>query len=65
MLLWKNFGNNGPIKGQLISKWFFGVIDFLQKTNESIQLYYCDAPSWLIFVCFLEEIDDLKKPFRN
>ena len=22
-------------KGQLISKWFFGVVDFLQKTNEN------------------------------
>ena len=27
-------------KGHLISKWFIGVIDFLQKTNERIQLYY-------------------------
>ena len=25
-------------KGQLISKCFFGVIDFLQKTNERIRL---------------------------
>ena len=23
-------------KGQLISKWFFGVVDFLQKTNENM-----------------------------
>ena len=22
-------------KGQIISKWFFGVFDFLQKTNEN------------------------------
>ena len=22
-------------KGQLILKWFFGVVDFLQKTNEN------------------------------
>ena len=27
-------------KGQLISKWFFGVIIFLPKTNERIRLYY-------------------------
>ena len=27
-------------KGQLISKWFSGVINFLQKTNEWIRLYY-------------------------
>ena len=31
------------MKGQLISKWFFGVIDFLQKKNEQIQLYYYDT----------------------
>ena len=24
-----------PTKGQIISKWFFGVFDFLQKTNEN------------------------------
>jgi hypothetical protein len=30
-------------KGQLISKWFFGVIDFLQKMNERIRLYYYDT----------------------
>ena len=53
------------IKGQIISKWFFGVFDFLQKTNERIRLYYYDTSSWLVFVCFLEEIKDNKKPFRN
>ena len=26
-------------KGQLISKWFFGVIDFRQKTNKRIRFY--------------------------
>ena len=26
---------NWGIKGQIISKWFFGVFDFLQKTNEN------------------------------
>ena len=52
-------------KGQLISKWFFGVIDFLQKTNERIRLYYHDTSGRLVFVRFLEKIDDLKKPFRN
>ena len=28
------------VKGHLISKLFFGVIDILQKTNERIRLYY-------------------------
>ena len=52
-------------KGKFISKWFFGVIDFLQKTNERIRLYYYDTSGRLVFVRFLEEIDDPKKPFRN
>ena len=52
-------------KGQLISKWIFGVIDFLQKTNEWIRLYYYDTSGRLVFVRFLEEINDPKKPFRN
>ena len=49
-------------KGQLISKRFFGVIDFLQKTNERIRLYYSGR---LVFVRFVKEIDNFKKPFRN
>ena len=79
-------------KGQLISKWFFGVVDFLQKTNENkstwgiivlksklffqadvssqkmneqIWLYYYDTSGRLIFVRFLENIEDTKKTFWN
>ena len=52
-------------KGQIISKGFFGVFDFLQKTNEGIRLYYYDTSSRLVFVRFLEETEDTKKPFRN
>ena len=43
----------------------FVVIDFLQKTNEQIRLYYYDTSGRLVFVRFLEEINDPKKPFRN
>ena len=39
----------------------FGVFDFLQKTNERIRLYYYDTSSRLVFVLFLEEIEDTKK----
>ena len=42
-----------------------GVIDFLQKMNEQIQIYYYDTSGWLVFVRFLEEIDDPQKTFRN
>ena len=53
------------LKGQIISKWFFDVFDFLQKTNKGIRLYYYDTSSRLVFVRFLEENEDTKKPFRN
>ena len=43
----------------------FGVFDFLQKRNERIRLYYYDNSSRLVLVCFLEEIEDTKKTFRN
>jgi hypothetical protein len=33
----------GAYKGQLILKRCFGVIDFLQKMNEKIQLYCYDS----------------------
>ena len=37
---------------------------FFQKTNEKNRLYY-DTSGRLIFVCFLLEIKDTKKTFRN
>ena len=52
------------VKGHLISKLFFGVIDILQKTNERIRLYYYDTSGRLVFIRFLEEIDDPKKAFN-
>ena len=36
----------------------------LQKTNERIWLYYYDTSSRLVFVRFLEEIEDTKKYFE-
>ena len=51
-------------KGQLISKRFFEVIDFLQKPNERIRLYYYDTLGRLVFVRFLEEIDEPKNHFE-
>ena len=38
-------------KGQLISNWFFGVVDFFQKTKKT-SLIVVKLNS---FVCFLEE----------
>ena len=52
-------------KGQIISKWFLVSSISYKKTNERIWLYYYDTSSRLVFVHFLEEIEDTKKPFRN
>ena len=48
-------------KGQLISKWFFGVIDFLQKTNKNNSH---TSKNEFIRSFFLEEIDGPKKHFE-
>ena len=50
-------------KCQLISKWFFGDVAFLQKTyeNKSTLSYHS---SKVEFIRFFEKIDD-KKSFRN
>ena len=47
-------------KGQLISKWFFEVVNFLQKTNENNS----HTSKTNSFVHFLEEIDDPKNYFE-
>ena len=52
-------------KGQLISKWFLGSSISSKKTNDWIQLYLYDTLGWLVFVHFLEEIEDIKKTFQN
>ena len=49
-------------KGQKKSKWFFQDDVSSKKTNERILLYYYEQ---LVFVRFLEEIEDTKKTFRN
>ena len=48
-------------KGQIISKCLFVVFNFFQKrTNE-----FVFTTMRRVFVCFLEEIEDTKKTFRN
>ena len=51
-------------KGQLILKWFFGVIDFLQKTNENKLTWGIIVVKSNLFVRFLEEIDVPKNNFE-
>ena len=53
------------LKGQTNSKWFFQANVSSKKKSEQIRLYYCDTSGRLVFVRFLEEIDDSKKTFRN
>ena len=38
---------------------------FLQKTNKRILLYYYETSGQLVFIRFLEEIEDTKKTFQN
>ena len=51
-------------KGQIISKWFFGVFDFLQKTNENMLTLGIIVVKSNFFVGSLEEIEDTKNPLK-
>ena len=51
-------------KGKIISKCFFGVFDFLQKTNENKSTWGIIVVKSNSFVRFLEEIEDIKNPFK-
>ena len=51
-----------PGKGQTKSQWFFQAdVSSKKGMNE----FYYETSGWLVFVCFLEEIEDTKKTFRN
>ena len=52
------------VKGQIISKWFFGDFDFQQKTNENKSIWGIIVVKSNSFVRFLEEIEDIKNPFE-
>ena len=56
ILLW---GCISILKGQKKSIWFF------QKTNKRILLYCYETSGRLVFVRFLEEIEDTKTHFKN
>ena len=51
-------------KGQIFSKRFFYVFDFLQKTNENWRTWGIIVVKSNSFVQFLEEIKDIKNPFK-
>ena len=53
-------------KGQLISKCLVGngYLQFSQKTNEKIRLYYYGTSSRIVFVCFLGELKTPKRHFE-
>ena len=52
------------VKGQIMSKWLFGVFDFLQKTNENKSTWGIIVVKSNLFLRFLEEIDDPKNHFE-
>ena len=43
----------------LISKGLLAILEFFQKTNETIQSQYCQAKKPISYVRFLEELSDL------
>ena len=51
-------------KGQIISKWFFGVFNFLLKTNKNKSIWGIIVVKSNSFVRFLEEMEDIKTPFE-
>ena len=52
-------------KGQIISKWFIGVFDYLpEKTNENKSIWGIIVVKSNSFLPFLEEIEDIKTPFE-
>ena len=51
-------------KGQIISKWYFGVFDFLQKSNENKSTWGIIVVKSNCFVRFLEENEDTKNHFE-
>ena len=53
-----------PGKGQIILKWFFGVFDFLQKTNKNKLTWGIIVVKSNSFVRFLEEIKDTKNHYE-
>ena len=53
------------LKGPVNFEMSFWYLQFSQKTNEKIRLYYYDTSGRLVFVRFLEEIEDTQKTFRN
>ena len=52
------------IEGQLISKWFFVVIDFLQKRMNEFDFTAMIPQVDLFSFVFLEEIDNPKNHFE-
>ena len=54
----------GLLKGQIISKWFFGVFDFLQKTSKNKLTWGIIVVKSNSFVHVLEEIKDTKNQFE-
>ena len=59
------FKTNVFPKGQKQLKMIFSGRRFLQKMNERVLLYYYETSGWLIFIHFLEEIEDTKRTFWN
>ena len=56
---------NAVAKGQIISKWFFVVFDFLQKNERKHIDLRCHSSKVKFFRSFFGENRRHQKPFRN
>ena len=52
-----------PVKGYLISKGLFGILNSSKKRTKKINYY--DTSGRLVFDRFLEKFEDTEKTFRN
>ena len=60
LLMSKKSKKNQGVKGQIISKRLFGVLEFSQKrTNKFVLVVKTNS-----FVCLLGEFEDVKSPFE-
>ena len=63
---WKFVDARATVKGQLISKGLFGILNFSKKRTKKFDfITYYDTSGRLVFVHFLEELEDIQKTLRK
>ena len=52
-------------RSEKVEMIFSSDVSSKKQMNKQILIYYYETPGWVVFVCFLKEIEDTKKIFRN